>query len=519
MTAAGHSLRQRVRITFAVAIAIAVVVAGAGVLAFVALLDARETLVERADPALVASARMLSGLVDQEDGIRVSVLTTGEAFLEPYERGTEEADRAREQLERIVTDDQALRRLEAVDREVEAWRTEYAEPTLAGVRANDPAVRTEESLAAGRARFDAIREAITDLDARLVADRREARDRLDSTTTRLIATVAAALLLLVLIAAFVWRLMRREVEMPLARLGDDVRQIAEGDYKHPVEPVGPSEIQALGQVMEQMRQRIVEDLAAVTGVRDTLERQTRDLARSNAELEQFAYVASHDLQEPLRKVASFCQLLQSRYGGQLDERADQYIAFAVDGATRMQALINDLLSFSRVGSIAGDEVDVDAGDVISSALDNLDTAIEESGAKVTVGEMPTIRIEASLGVALFQNLISNAIKFARPGSPPRVEITARRSGNENEFSVSDNGIGIEPEYAERIFVIFQRLHAKNEYGGTGIGLALCRKIVEHHDGRIWVDTSAGRSDDGPTGATVCFTLPVVEEDEGDEGEG
>ena len=511
MTSGDGSLRQRVRITFAVAIAVAVVVAAAGALAFLALIDAREALVERADPALVESARMLSGLVDQETGIRALVLSTDEAFLEPYERGLTDAAKARTELEEVVGGDSvALRELEAVDRAVTAWQTEYAEPTLAGVRADDPAVRTEEALEAGRERFDAVRSAVGELDARLVTDRREARDRLDTTTTRLLATIGAAALLLVLSAAFVWRLMRHGVELPLARLDEDARQIADGDYKHPIEPVGPAEIRALGEAMEQMRQRIVQDLAAVTGVRDTLERQTRELARSNAELEQFAYVASHDLQEPLRKVASFCQLLQSRYGGQLDDRADQYIAFAVDGATRMQALINDLLSFSRVGSIAGDEVDVDAGDVISSALDNLDTAIEESGAKVTVGEMPTIRIEASLGVALFQNLISNAIKFARPGVPPRVEITARRVGDESEFSVSDNGIGIEPEYAERIFVIFQRLHAKNEYGGTGIGLALCRKIVEHHDGRIWVDTAAGRGDDGTTGATIRFTLPVVE---------
>ncbi|HYT10152.1 MAG TPA: ATP-binding protein, partial [Mycobacteriales bacterium] len=234
-----------------------------------------------------------------------------------------------------------------------------------------------------------------------------------------------------------------------------------------------------------------------------LEARTEDLQRSNSELEQFAYVASHDLQEPLRKVASFSQLLQRRYAGQLDERADQYIAFAVDGAKRMQILINDLLAFSRVGRMVREHVEVEAGELVAQAVANLSLAVEEAGAEVTVDELPRVSGDVSLLTAVFQNLIGNAIKF-RGAGPPRVRVGVRDAGAEWEFSVADNGIGIEPEYAERIFVIFQRLHPKEAYPGTGIGLALCRKIVDYHGGRIWLDAEAS------PGTTFRFTLPKPE---------
>jgi light-regulated signal transduction histidine kinase (bacteriophytochrome) len=229
-----------------------------------------------------------------------------------------------------------------------------------------------------------------------------------------------------------------------------------------------------------------------------------ELTRSNRELEQFAYVASHDLQEPLRKVASFCQALQRRYQGQLDDRADQYIEFAVDGATRMQVLINDLLAFSRVGRSGRDHELAEAGELVAAACAALASAIEETGTTVEVAKLPVVRGDRTLLVSLFQNLVANAVKF-RGADPPVVRIAARRLEAEWEFSCADNGIGIEPEYAERIFVIFQRLHAKEAYPGTGIGLALCRKIVEHHGGRIWLDAEHA------PGTCFRFTLPIAEE--------
>jgi light-regulated signal transduction histidine kinase (bacteriophytochrome) len=270
----------------------------------------------------------------------------------------------------------------------------------------------------------------------------------------------------------------------------------------------------LADQVERMRLRIVQEFAMAEQARDdaqrargVVEEQAQDLARSNTELEQFAYVASHDLQEPLRKVASFCQLLEQRYESELDERGKQYIAFAVDGAKRMQQLINDLLAFSRVGRSAAEQPLVAGDDVLRQALASLAEAIAESGAQIEAGPLPRMRGEPALLAAVFQNLVGNALKFRCDGAP-HVWIHAERRGPEWVVTCADDGIGIAPEYAERIFMIFQRLHPKDAYAGTGIGLAMCRKIVEYHGGRVWLDTDA--SEDGRT--TFRFTLPATDEE-------
>ena len=231
-------------------------------------------------------------------------------------------------------------------------------------------------------------------------------------------------------------------------------------------------------------------------------RKVEELNRSNEELARFAYVASHDLQEPLRMVASFTQLLSRRYKGKLDADADEYISFAVDGARRMQRLIQDLLAYSRVGTTKRDLLDTSSEEALQHALMNLRGAIEESGAMVTHDALPFVFADKTQLIQLFQNLIGNAIKF-RGKEPPQVYVSAERRTGEWLFSVRDNGIGVDPQYAERIFVIFQRLHNREEYPGTGIGLALCKKIVERHGGRIWVASQTGQ------GATFHFTLPIV----------
>jgi len=226
------------------------------------------------------------------------------------------------------------------------------------------------------------------------------------------------------------------------------------------------------------------------------------LQRSNTEFEQLAYVASHDMQEPLRKIASYLQLLAQRYEGRLDADADEFIGYAVDGAKRMQALINDLLAFSRVGTKAKPFAPTDCNAIVRTALMDLQIAIEECGAQIEVGELPTVMGDATQLPQLFRKLLSNAIKFRRDGVP-RISVRAEPSGAAWRFAVSDNGIGIAAEYFERIFIIFQRLHGRSRYAGTGIGLAICKKIVERHGGQIEVHSTLGE------GSTSAFTLPGV----------
>ncbi|RJK95527.1 HAMP domain-containing protein [Vallicoccus soli] len=464
--------------------------------------------------ATVLSDDLLTSLVDQETAVRGYALTRDPAYLAPYRAAEERGPADFATLQRkLEGSPQALDRLQVAARAAGAWQRTWAEPAIADVRTGG--TLSGADLDRGRTLFDAVRREYSAYREVLGDERDEVRDALSRDVGLLFATLVAGALgalgaCLALLAA-----LRRWVTGPVEALATETRTVAAGDLHHPVHVEGPPEIERLAADVEAMRRGLLTQLgvleaakAEVEASRLQLEEQARELQRSNTELEQFAYVASHDLQEPLRKVASFCQMLARRYEGQLDERADQYIAFAVDGAKRMQQLINDLLAFSRVGRLSSGFADVDLEACLAVALRNLSAALEESGAVVTHDPLPTVSGEAGLLTQVFQNLVGNGVKF-RGDEPPRVHLGVERAGDEWLFCCRDNGIGVEPEYAERIFVIFQRLHAKDAYEGTGIGLAMCKKIVEHHGGRIWLDTAAPGG-----GTTFRFTLPVVGPQEG-----
>jgi signal transduction histidine kinase len=519
---AAHPLNERPRVSrlragqwFGVAgvglVVILVVCAVLGGLAIVNLTDARHRVVDKLDPARVLTANLLNAYLDEETGMRGYALTGDRSFLAPYTNGEALEQVTLPMLHQRVDslDSGTLRQaLATVLTRAQDWKRDYVRPALAAADAGSDTAQAKAATALGKQRFDELRAAFATLEAEIKAQRATGRSDLTRAAGFLTGSFIAIIVLLLGATAAGGFLLRRIVTRPLARLSSETRVVARGDFAHVVAGTGARDIVDLGEDIGLMRRRIVHELEALREANAQLDEQSLDLRRSNTELEQFAYVASHDLQEPLRKVASFTQLLQRRYGDQLDERADQYIEFAVDGAKRMQQLINDLLAFSRVGRANVERSVVSVDTVLRDAVANLADSIEEAGAVVEVppGPLPKVHGEPALLAAVFQNLIGNAVKF-RGEEPAVVRVSVARQGDDWEFAVADNGIGIDEEYAERIFVIFQRLHPKDAYPGTGIGLALSRKIVDYHGGRIWLDTTA------PSGTTFRFALPVLENTE------
>jgi signal transduction histidine kinase len=486
------------------AVLIAAIVVGS--LALNALTHDRDRVVNSLDPAALHGSQLYAALLNQETGLRGYLLSGQQPFLHPYYLGLAAQQREVKALGPLLVGLPVARaELAATLRGIAHWRSTYAAPAISQVAATGKPM-PGGNIATGKAAFDSIRLPMMQFQTYLSVQHKQAVANLHGSAIVLdvVGIASAVVLILVVIALGIG--IRAAAIRPITRLAGDARQVAGGDFDHEVDPSGPREVHTLAVDVNRMRERILRELSAVRAANVTLEARALDLERSNAELEQFAYVASHDLQEPLRKVASFCQLLQRRYVGQLDARADQYIEFAVDGAKRMQALIDDLLAFSRVGRVEREAVPVSAASALSQARVNLTAEIRKSGAVIQTTELPMIKAEFSLLTSLFQNLLSNAIKF-RADQPPVVEVAAVRKGDDWLFSVADNGIGIEPLFADRIFVIFQRLHDRTAYAGTGIGLAMCRKIVEHYGGKIWLDT------DYHPGAKFSFTLPVAPADD------
>ncbi|MFC7647799.1 ATP-binding protein [Streptosporangium lutulentum] len=473
---------------------------------------ARVDVVDVVDPAALRVLEISNALTSQESAVRAYGRTNEETALQDYRRAIAVEVSALAVLgelmprmpEKSVVGAEVARLKAAGD----AWRRDYAEQVIASVPTMKTEASNRQNAPVNAARFNEVRHSLAVLQAHMNRLHTMGSARLERGWQALyvaLGGVAAALLLAGIAAVFI---VRHTVLRPLAELNGQVRAVAQGDFDHKLKVEHPAELAELSGHVDAMRRRILSEWRRASETQAKLEEQATELRRSNGELEQFAYVASHDLQEPLRKVASFTQMLEQRYGDQLDDRAKQYIAFSVDGAKRMQLLINDLLDFSRVGRIGGEQTRIDANVPLKAALNNLGAPIEDTGATVTSDDLPVVHGNRAQLTQLFQNLIGNAIKF-RSQEPPKIHIGVRRDGAMWEFSCTDNGIGIESKYTDRIFLIFQRLHGRDAYAGTGIGLALCKKIVEYHGGRIWVDDD----EPGKAGTTFRWTLPPGETDE------
>jgi signal transduction histidine kinase len=474
-------------------------------------------LTDAIQPARVAAYQLQGALRDQETSLRGYVIAADRQFLAPYVDGQRAERQAVEDITARLRDRvDLIADLTAIERAGAAWRSTYAQPLISSVIPGTPNVVSAYTAERGKAEFDHIRALFDTQNADLAAAQTGAVNELHAMRSWrnrvLIALVAVFFTGAILLAL----LMRRAVTRPLAVLTASCRRIAAGNFADSIVVRGSKDINAIAGDVENMRERIVTELdisrsdrARLVTQAEALDAQAVELRRSNAQLEQFAYVASHDLQEPLRKVASFCQLLEKRYGGALDERGIEYIRFAVDGAERMQVLINDLLTFSRVGRLAVTHATVDLDATLDAALGNLAAAIDESEAQIVRrdGPLPQVIGDATLVTMLWQNLIGNAVKFRHEDRVPHVVIDCERGTGDHDdhwmFSVTDNGIGIAPEFAEKVFVIFQRLHGRDAYTGTGIGLAVCKKIVELHGGTIGIDTS------NSSGSRFWFTLPIA----------
>ena len=482
------------------------VATGTGLL--VVLRKADHALTEQAQrtfPARLAANQLLTALVDQETGLRGFALTGDTDFLAPYRQGIKDEQAARVSLDRLVRPgDPARLSLLNVDAAITAWRDQYASLRTAGPSGPD----TDTTIRFGRQLFERVRQTNRDLDAGLTDQL--ARARTEAERDRHLVAVVLGAMAVAVVAAIValQRALKTSVLEPMSRLATQVSTVSNGDHEASIDVDGPPDVRAMSEGVESMRLELVGALREVESQRRALERRAAELARSNADLEQFAYVASHDLQEPLRKVASFCQLLEQRYHGQLDERADRYIEFAVDGAKRMQRLISDLLTFSRVGRTSEGFVVVELAAICTKAWDALEEQVRHTGASLALDIDEHARYalgDLSLLQMLLTNLFGNALKYRHPDRAPVVRVTAHPEDRMARIDVDDNGIGIPPEYGEKVFVIFQRLHGRDEYEGTGIGLALAKKVVEFHGGTIGVLPT---SPDG--GARLSFTLPLEE---------
>ncbi|PZG46471.1 sensor histidine kinase [Spongiactinospora gelatinilytica] len=493
---AGHTIGRLLLLTAAL---MGVLLVAGAALTSIALGDgrqARHTILDVIDPAILRTMDLATAQGAQRAAIAAHRAEPDAGHLTAY-RAAMAAERAASgEIARLVAGQEfgepvtaVLARLGAAS---ERWRAEYADPVAAGASGDERA---------GEVRQAAVHTELTALRQRLADVHRTGGAAVNDGAGKVYVALAIWTGLLVAALAGLAVVLRMAVLRPVNDLAAQVGTVASGDFDHRVRVRGPAELAALAADVDDMRERILAEWRIAQDARRRLEDQAAELRRSNGELEQFAYVASHDLQEPLRKVAGFTQMLEQRYAADLDDRARQYIAYAVDGAKRMQKLINDLLDFSRVGKAGGALEMTDSGEALRSALRDLAAAVEESEARIEYGALPRVYASGPLLARLWQNVLSNAVKF-RSAERPHIRISAVRDGEMWVFSCSDNGIGIDPRHTDRIFLIFQRLHSREAYPGTGIGLAMAKKIVEYLSGRIWVE----HGDTETPGTTFRWTV-------------
>ncbi len=466
-------VEQKTRVMLGIA---SVILVGLNALSFWSFIKQKETTDQVAESRIVLQKLeiVLSTLKDAETGQRGYVLTGQDSYLKPYDSAVKTIKPQIQELEQLTLADPELQQQLTTLESLVTHKLAELHKTIdlrknQGFEASVSVVLTHQ----GQDIMDQIRTVIQQM-------QEDKSQQLNSWLNE--REKAARKGQLVFLAGIVLTLIAFYLVYQAIHQETVERKQAEASFK-----------------------RLNEELEARVHRRTAeLEEANANLLYSNRELEQFAYVASHDLQEPLRAVNSYAQLIARKYQGNFDAKADKYFGYITEGATRMQQLINDLLEFSRVGTRGRALEPTDSEAVVSQALDNLKVAIAESNAAVTHDPLPTVLGDESQLVQLFQNLISNAIKFRRE-EPPRVHISAALQTNEWVFAVCDNGIGMEAEYFERIFTIFQRLHSRAEYPGTGIGLAVCKKIVERHGGRIWVESTPA------VGTTFHFTIPQTKQ--------
>ena len=448
--------------------------------------DASRTAV-RSQEALTSGNQLEKSLITIENGLRGYVASGRGRFLAPATQALRAYPAELRELTSLLSDDPGQqRRARRIGERIEDYVTLWARPLIALARDRLPAARSVVVTGGGRARLDAIRAGFARLFEREREVARTREERAEQRSSLAIAFGAGGLGLVVVVAVGLALYMRRAVVRPVLAVAQATGRLADGELSARVPAEREDEIGDLGRGFNTMA--------------DSLERGRAELERSNRELEQFASVTSHDLQAPLSTISMYAELLERRHGADLG--AGTSLIEGIRGATQQaRTLIRDLLEYSRAGRGRLRLETVPVEGVVEKALEAVAGDIEEAGAEVTVGPLPIVQAERTNLCRVFQNLVSNAVKFSDDG-PPEVAIAAKRDGPAWRFSVSDNGIGMDPQHADRIFEPFQRLHGEEDYAGTGIGLAVCARIVEQHGGRIWVTTSPGE------GSVFSFTLPA-----------